>query len=526
MKISKQTLIFIGILSISMSLALIVAGFYVHISSGEDLTLDTTDRTSDMLSAFDDITSKEATTIFADTSEITTEVLQTTEIIEDTTGAPVTAESETRVEETTIEETTDVQTTAEVTTAEETTSAETTVEETTNEETTIEETTLEETTNEETTIEETTVEETTTAPETTVHIHAFSSWKTITPPTCEKEGMRSRECSCGEKQERPIEAPGHTVKKLEAVAATCQKTGLTAGEKCTVCNKTLKKQTVIAKIDCKYENTVCIYCGKSESAEIVLTNNFAGLYKADTLECLYSLNADTKIAPASLTKMVTACVAIENMPLNTVITVGSELSLVPKYSSLCYIYKNQRVKLSDLLTGMLLCSGNDAAYTIAANVGRHTSGDSTLSDKEAITYFCKLMNEYVKKIGAVNSNFTTPDGSDSEGQYSTVNDLAIITSHAMKNKTVAEITSTHYKKVVFVSGQVAKWTNTNELIHPDSQYYTECASGFKTGGTELAGKCLSATFSKNGIEYIAIVMGCEDNDARYENILELINSIK
>lgn len=96
----------------------------------------------------------------------------------------------------------------------------------------------------------------------------------------------------------------------------------------------------------------------------------------------------------------------------------------------------------------------------------------------------------------------------------------------MKNKTIATITSTHYKKVVFVSGQLAKWTNTNELIHPDSPYYTECASGFKTGGTELAGKCLSATFTVDGVEYIAIVMGCEDNDARYENILKLINSIK
>ena len=224
--------------------------------------------------------------------------------------------------------------------------------------------------------------------------------------------------------------------------------------------------------------------------------------------------------------MVTACVAIENLPLNTVITVGSELSLVPKNSSLAYIYKGQRIKLSDLLTGMLLCSGNDAAYTIATNVGRHASGDSTLGDKEAVAYFCTLMNDYVKKIGAVNSNFTTPDGSDSEGQYSTVNDLAIITAHAMKNKAIATIASTHYKKIVFVSGQLAKWTNTNELIHPDSRYYTECVSGFKTGGTEMAGKCLSATFTKNGVEYIAIVMGCEDNDARYENILELINSVK
>ncbi len=499
MKISKRTLIFIGILSISMSLALIIAGFYVHLSGSQDITLEVTDRTS----APDIVATQEATSIRDDT----TESVQTTEIIEDTTEA----------QETTLEETSEE--------IPETTIAETTAEETTVEETTLEETTVEETTVEETTVEETTVEETT-IEETTAHVHSYSAWKTISKPTCEKNGKKERECSCGEKQSKSIDALGHTAKKLSAVSATCQKTGLSAGEICSVCNETLKKQTVLAKVKCKYEKSFCIYCGDFDSSSIALTNSYAGLYNADTLECLYSLNADTKIAPASLTKMVTACVAIENLPLNTVITIGSELSLVPKYSSLCYIYKDQRVKLSDLLTGMLLCSGNDAAYTIAANVGRHASGNSTLGDKEAVEYFCTLMNDYVKKIGAKNTNFTTPDGSDSEGQYSTVNDLAIITAHAMKNKTVAAIASTHYKKVVFVSGQIAKWTNTNELINPDSHYYTECVSGFKTGGTELAGKCLSATFTKNGIEYIAIVMGCEDNDARYENILELINSVK
>ena len=509
MKISKQTLIFIGILSIAMSLSLIIAGFYVHLSGNQDITLEATDRTSGS-----DIASQEE----ASTSDGSTESNEATEIIECTTKPNEASES---LPETTISETTAEESTIEVTTVEDTTAEETTVEETT-----VEETTAEETTAEETTVEETTVEETIAEPETTVHIHSYSPWKILTEPTCEKAGKQERKCDCGNAQTMPIEALGHTIKTIPAVSATCQKTGLSAGESCSVCKKTLKKQAVTAKIKCKYEKSFCVYCGSFDSSSITLSNKYAGLYKADSLECLYSLNADTKIAPASLTKMVTACVAIENMPLNTVITVGSELSLVPKYSSLCYIYKNQRVKLSDLLTGMLLCSGNDAAYTIAANVGRHASGNSDLGDMEAIEYFCTLMNDYVKKIGAVNSNFTTPDGSDSEGQYSTVNDLAIITAHAMKNQTISTITSTHYKKVVFVSGQIAKWTNTNELINPDSQYYTECVNGFKTGGTELAGKCLSATFTVNGEKYIAIVMGCEDNDARYENILKLINSIK
>ena len=521
-----------------MSAVLIITGFYVHFSGGEDITLDSVDRTSDVSSYFDEVTTQEVTSIIEDTTDSATEPFtdatevsaaiesETAETTIEETTAEVTTSEETTAEETTAEETTAEETTAEETTTEETTAEETTAEETTAVETTAEETTAVETTAEETTAVETTAEETTSAPETTEHVHSFSGWKTVSMPTCEKDGKRARSCSCGEKQERPIEAIGHTIIKLSAVAATCQKSGLTAGEKCSVCNKTFVKQTVIQKLTCKFENSVCIYCGRSETYEIKLTTEFAGLYRADTLEALYSLNANQKVAPASLTKMVTACVAIENMPLNTVITVGSELSLVPKNSSLAYIYKGQRIKLSDLLTGMLLCSGNDAAYTIAANVGRYASGNSTLSDKQAVEYFCALMNDYVKELGLKNTNFTTPDGSDNDGQYSTVSDLAVITSHAMKNKTIADITSTHYQKVVFVSGQIAKWTNTNELIDPESPYYTECVNGFKTGGTEDAGKCLSATFTKNGVKYIAIVMGCEDNDARYENILELINIVK
>lgn len=224
--------------------------------------------------------------------------------------------------------------------------------------------------------------------------------------------------------------------------------------------------------------------------------------------------------------MLTACVALANMPLDYVITVGSEQDIVPKYSSLCYIYKGNIIKLYDLLTGMLLCSSNDAAYAVAVNVARYVTGDQNLSDEAAIVYFCGLMNDYAKKIGAKNSNFKTTDGYDCEAQYSTVRDLAIITTHAMKNKTISKILSTNYVRIIFASGQVARWTNTNELINPDSQYYTECVNGFKTGGTVEAGKCLSATFEIDGVKYIAIVMGCEDNNARYENILEFINIIK
>ena len=243
MKISKRTLIFIGILSIAMSLSLIIAGFYVHLSGNQDITLEATDRTSGS-----DIASQEE----ASTPDGSTESNEATEIIECTTKPNEASES---LPETTISETTAKESTIEVTTVEDTTAEETTVEETT-----VEETTAEETTVEETTAEETTVEETTAVPETTVHVHSYSPWEIITEPTCEKAGKQERKCDCGNAQTMPIEALGHTIKKIPAVSATCQKTGLSAGESCSVCQKTLKKQAVTAKIKCKYEKSFCVYC--------------------------------------------------------------------------------------------------------------------------------------------------------------------------------------------------------------------------------------------------------------------------
>ena len=97
-----------------------------------------------------------------------------------------------------------------------------------------------------------------------------------------------------------------------------------------------------------------------------------------------------------------------------------------KCSSLCLIKAGHRLKLRDLLTGMLMCSGNDAAYTVAVNVARDVSGDRSMSDADAVAYFVQLMNDYAIQIGASNSNFTTPDGWDHTQQHTTICDLARI----------------------------------------------------------------------------------------------------
>lgn len=257
-----------------------------------------------------------------------------------------------------------------------------------------------------------------------------------------------------------------------------------------------------------------------------ITATHIGLYNAQTMECLYSQASTNHIYPASLTKILTACTALKYVSSDTVFTVGTEQSLVSKGSSLCLIQPGHRLKLCDLLTGMLMCSGNDAAYTVAVNVARAVSGNANMSNSEAITYFSELMNNYARSLGATNSNFTNPDGWDDENQYSTVYDLAIISAHAIRINEIRSIVSSRSKYVVFESGENITWKNTNALLQPESKYYLPQAIGLKTGTTANAGNCLIAAVNIDGAEYIAIVIGCESDSARYKSAHTLINMIE
>ncbi len=251
----------------------------------------------------------------------------------------------------------------------------------------------------------------------------------------------------------------------------------------------------------------------------------AGLYNAKTMECLYEQSVDNKIYPASLTKIVTACTALKYVSPDMVFTVGTEQRLVPKGSSLCLIKQGHKLTLRDLLTGMLMCSGNDAAYTVAVNVAKVVSENADMSDYEAVTYFTELMNDFAVSIGATNSNFLNPDGWDIENQYSTVYDLALISAYAIQTEEMRNIVSSQSKYVVFASGENITWQNTNALLQPDSKFYLPQAIGLKTGTTTMAGNCLIAVVDIEGVEYIAVVTGCKSNNERYEQVYELIKRI-
>lgn len=238
---------------------------------------------------------------------------------------------------------------------------------------------------------------------------------------------------------------------------------------------------------------------------------------------LFEENADMRVAPASLTKLLTASVALKHMRADEVITVGSEQELVSPESSICMIAPGHQLTLRDLIVGMLIKSGNDAAYTVAVSIARAESPEESLSDSTAVERFCELMNDFAREVGMTNSHFTTPDGSDASGQYSTARDLSVLAKYTLSVTEIRKIVSEHQKYVVFESGENITWTNTNRLLNPDDEFYRKDAIGLKTGTTSKAGNCLIAAFSRKGGTYISVVMGCNTDDGRYISTLSLVS---
>ena len=238
-----------------------------------------------------------------------------------------------------------------------------------------------------------------------------------------------------------------------------------------------------------------------------------------------SMNKDKLIAPASLTKVLTASVTLRYLKPDDVVTVGSELSLVNVGSSLCMISRGQRLTVYDLLIGLLLPSGNDAAYTLAVSTARRVSGDRDMPDRNAVELFCKMMNEMARELGMKSSHFADPDGWDDPAHYTTVSDLIKVTKYALTVPEIREIVATTERDVVFESGESITWYNGNLLLWEQSRYYNEYAIGMKNGATDDAGYCLIAVFEKNGKTYIDIVVGSEDIEDRYEMIDRLFKEI-
>lgn len=230
---------------------------------------------------------------------------------------------------------------------------------------------------------------------------------------------------------------------------------------------------------------------------------------------LYEKNADAKITAASTTKLLTALTMLEYVGEDTVFTAGSELELVGAGSSSADLVKGQTLTVDQILDALLIPSGNDAAYVIAAHVGRNLSGDPQITDADAVSLFVEKMNGKATALGAENSLFTCPDGYPDSKQYTTAKDMTVIAVAASKNATIRKTVEKTYSEIAFPDGSVVGYVNTNQLMIPSSAYYYEGTFGMKTGSTPKAGQCLIAGATAYGHELIVTVFKAPDNAARY-----------
>lgn len=248
------------------------------------------------------------------------------------------------------------------------------------------------------------------------------------------------------------------------------------------------------------------------------TSKYIVLYDVKNDTTLYSKQADTKCYPASMTKLLTAIVTVKYAKEDTVFTVGDEIRLIDPESSRAYLRIGNRLDLQTLLEAMLLPSGNDAAYVAATNVGRIIANNSNLSAKDAIAMFCREMNTTATELGATHSHFANPDGIHNVNHYTTAADMLRIAKYAYAQPTIAGVISEAQVTRSFLSGESGvTWYNTNYLLRTGTRYYFDSATGMKTGHTDQAGYCLAASAEKDGVTLIAILMGAENSDGRFED---------
>lgn len=217
------------------------------------------------------------------------------------------------------------------------------------------------------------------------------------------------------------------------------------------------------------------------------------LVEMETGRILYEKNAHQALPMASTTKVMTALVALENAALSDVVTAGKNAFGVPGTS--IYLSEGEQLTLEEMLYGLMLCSGNDAAVAIA----EHVAG--------TVDSFCQLMTLKAEQLGCENTVFSTPHGLPASNHHTTAWDMALITREALKNPVFRQIVSTQRASIPWAGHTENRvLNNKNSLL---SSYHG--AIGVKTGYTKAAGRCLVFAAEREGMT----VVGCVLNDPNW-----------
>lgn len=224
-----------------------------------------------------------------------------------------------------------------------------------------------------------------------------------------------------------------------------------------------------------------------------LSAQSAVLLDADTGRVIYSKNSRKKMGMASTTKIMTALVALDKYNPSDVVTASYKASMTE--GSSIYLKPNEKMSLEDVLYGLMLASGNDAAVAIAEHIGKNQYT------------FVEYMNKKVINLGLNDTHFENPNGLSDKNHYTTAYDLAMITREAMKNEIFRGIVSTKNKVLKSLSGENDRYVkNHNKLLWQ----YDNCI-GVKTGFTKKDGRCLVSAAAQDDVNLIAVTLNAPDD---------------
>lgn len=245
------------------------------------------------------------------------------------------------------------------------------------------------------------------------------------------------------------------------------------------------------------------------TADLAPNSKSAILLDATTGTILYKKNEHEKLAPASMTKVMSMLLimeAIDNGSLSLEDEVLISENAANMGGSQVYLQAGEVYQVKELLKGIAVASGNDAVVAMAEKV----SG--------TVEEFVKRMNERAKELGAVDTNFVNPHGLDAENHYTTAYDMALFAKELLKHPTILQYTSIYEDYLQKKDGSSIWLVNTNKLVR-----FYDGVDGLKTGFTTTAGYCLTATAKKNNLRLISVVMGAETSDKRSSDTTNLLN---
>lgn len=231
----------------------------------------------------------------------------------------------------------------------------------------------------------------------------------------------------------------------------------------------------------------------------------------DTGRVLLEKEADTMRSPASLTKVMTVLLTLENCedPANAIVTIPDEslfTDVIVQNGARIYLREGERISVESLIYATMLKSACDSASALAWYIG---NGDPQV--------FYDMMNKKAEELGMTNTHFMNAHGIDEDGHYSTAHDMAILTQAALQNEDFVDIISTYSYQIPADNISAARTVNyTIELLNPKSANYYEGAFGVKSGYTSKAGRCLITTAERNGMRFLCVIFGANlDSNTGY-----------